>query len=52
MTKLLDAEPYKLTPRERDEIDAALAEVERGELASEEEVTALVKRWSIPSQTG
>ena len=26
-----DAEPYKLTPHERDEIDAALVEVERGD---------------------
>ena len=47
MTKLLDAEPYVLTPQERDEIDAALAEVERGELASEEEVAALFKRFGV-----
>jgi predicted transcriptional regulator len=40
-----DAEPYKLT--QRDEIDAALAEVERGELASEEEVAAVFKRFGV-----
>jgi hypothetical protein len=39
-----DAEPYRLTPQERDEIDAALAEVERGELASEEDVAAMDTR--------
>ena len=42
-----DAEPYKLTPHERDEIDAALAEVERGELASEEEVAVVFKRFGV-----
>lgn len=45
MTKLLDADPYKLTQHERHEIEAALSEVERGELASEEEVAALFKRF-------
>jgi predicted transcriptional regulator len=42
-----DAEPYKLTPQERDEIDAALAEAERGELASDDEVAALFKRFGV-----
>ena len=42
-----DAKPYKLTPHERDEIDAALAEVERGEIASEEEVAAVFKRFGV-----
>jgi hypothetical protein len=40
-----DAEPYKLTPHERAEIDAALDEAERGELASDEEVAALFQRF-------
>jgi hypothetical protein len=47
MTKLLDAEPYVLTPQERDEIDAAWTEVERGELASADEVTAMFKRFGL-----
>jgi hypothetical protein len=42
-----DAEPYKLTPEERAEIDTALSEVERGELASPDEVTALFKRFGL-----
>jgi hypothetical protein len=42
-----DAEPYKLTPGERAEIDAALKETERGELASEEDVAALFQRFGI-----
>jgi hypothetical protein len=40
-----DAEPYKLTPHERAEIDAGLDEAERGELASDEEVAALFQRF-------
>jgi hypothetical protein len=40
-----DAEPYKLTPDERAEIDAALDEAERGEFASDEEVAALFQRF-------
>ena len=42
-----DAEPYRLTPQERDEIDAALAEVERGELVSAEDVAALFRRFGV-----
>ena len=42
-----DAEPYKLTPEERAEIDAALEEVERGELASEKDVAAVFQRFGI-----
>jgi hypothetical protein len=42
-----DAEPYRLTPEERAEIDSALGEVERGELASQDEVTALFKRFGL-----
>jgi hypothetical protein len=40
-----DAEPYRLTAEERAEIDAALSEVERGEVASPQEVTAVFKRF-------
>jgi hypothetical protein len=40
-----DAEPYKLTPEERAEIDAALDEAERGEFASDQEVAALFQRF-------
>jgi hypothetical protein len=42
-----DAEPYKLTPRERAEIDAALDEAERGELASDEDVAAVFQRFGL-----
>jgi hypothetical protein len=42
-----DAEPYRLTPEERDEIDAALAEAARGEVASEAGVAALFKRFGV-----
>ena len=42
-----DAEPYKLTVEERAEIDAALDEAERGELASDEDVTAVFKRFGV-----
>jgi hypothetical protein len=40
-----DAVPYALTPEERAEIDAALGEVERGELASDAEVAAVFQRF-------
>jgi hypothetical protein len=42
-----DAEPYRLTPEERTEIDTALREVEHGELASDEEVTAVFDRFGL-----
>ncbi len=42
-----DYKPYHLTPFERAEVDAALKEVERGELASEQEVAGLIKRFGI-----
>ncbi len=42
-----DAEPYKLTPQERSEIDAALDEAERGELASDEAVAAVFQRFGL-----
>ena len=42
-----DAEPYRLTAEERAEIDTALEEAERGELASDEEVAAVFQRFGI-----
>ena len=42
-----DAEPYALSAEERAEIDAALGEVERGELASDKEVAALFQRFGV-----
>jgi hypothetical protein len=42
-----DAEPYRLTLEERTEIDTALREVEHGELASDEEVTAVFDRFGL-----
>lgn len=38
-------EPYKLDEDERLEIEAALAEAERGEFASDEEVEAVFNRY-------
>lgn len=44
----MEAEPlgvYRLTDEERADLDAALAEVERGEVASDAEVAALFARF-------
>jgi hypothetical protein len=41
----LGTEPYRLSPDERADIEAALAELARGEVASEAEVEALFKRY-------
>ena len=41
----LGAQPYRLSPEERTEIEAALAEFSRGEVASDEEVEALFARY-------
>lgn len=38
-------EPYGLSDDERAEIDTALAEVERGEVASDEEVAAVFAKY-------
>ncbi|HEX8166708.1 MAG TPA: hypothetical protein VF601_13085 [Beijerinckiaceae bacterium] len=38
-------EPYKLDEDERREIEAALAEAERGEFANDEEVEAVFNRY-------
>jgi hypothetical protein len=39
---------YRASPGELKEIDAALAEVERGEIASDEEVKAVFARYRRP----
>ena len=41
----LGVEPYQLDGDERREIEAALAEAERGEFASDEEVEAVFSRY-------
>jgi len=41
----LGVEPYQLDEDERREIEAALAEAERGEFASDEEVEAVFSRY-------
>jgi hypothetical protein len=38
--------PYELTPEEAADIDASLAEAERGEFATDEEVRSL---WAFPT---
>ena len=40
-----DASPYRLTEQQREQVRAALKEVERGEFASDEEVAALFDRY-------
>ena len=40
-----DAGPYGLSPEERADLQAALAEAERGEFASDEEVAAVFSRF-------
>jgi len=42
-----DAEPYRLSATERAEIDLALQEAERGELARGEDVAALFNRFGV-----
>ena len=42
-----DATPYQLTAEERAEIEAAMNEVERGEIASPEEVAAVFKHFGL-----
>ena len=42
-----DAGVYHLTDDERREVRAGLAEIERGEIASEREVTAVYKRIGV-----
>jgi hypothetical protein len=40
----LESEPYKLSPEERADLEEALDEVRRGELASDAEVAAVFAR--------
>jgi predicted transcriptional regulator len=40
-----DASPYRLTDEQREQVRAALKEVERGEFASDEEVAAVFDRY-------
>jgi len=40
----LSQPPYKLTPEERAELDAALAEAARGDFAKDEDVAAMWRR--------
>lgn len=40
-----DTSPYKLSEEEHADIEAALAEVSRGEVASDEEVAAVFNRY-------
>ena len=40
-----DAGPYRLSEEERADIEAALAEVDRGEIASDAEVAAVFNRY-------
>ena len=40
-----DASPYRLSPEERADLDAALEEAARGEFATDEEVEAVFARY-------
>jgi predicted transcriptional regulator len=42
-----DLHPYQLTAEEREGIEEALAQAERGEFASDEEVAAMWKRFGL-----
>lgn len=42
-----DLHPYELTDDEQDAIDEALAQVNRGEFASDDDVTALWNRFAV-----
>lgn len=46
-TAALDLQPYQLTEGERNEVEASLIEVERGAIATDEEVTAVWQRFGI-----
>lgn len=43
----LSQPPYRLSPEDRAELEAALAEVERGEFATDEEVAAMWHRHGL-----
>jgi len=40
-----DSTPYRLTAEQREQVRAALKEVERGEVASDEQVAAMFDRY-------
>lgn len=42
-----DEDVYELTPEEEADLDEALAEVERGELATDEEVRAMWAKYGL-----
>ena len=42
---------YRASPEELKEIDEALAEVERGEIASDEEVEAVFAKYRVPPRS-
>jgi predicted transcriptional regulator len=42
-----DEVPYRLTEQQREQIRAALEEIDRGEVASDEEVAALFDRYRV-----
>jgi predicted transcriptional regulator len=42
-----DDDPYHLTKEEREEVRAGMAEIKRGEIASDAEVAAIYKRIGI-----
>lgn len=43
----LEAEPYELSPEERADLEEALEEVKRGEIASDAEVAAVFARLGL-----
>ena len=43
----LEAEPYELSPEERADLEEALEEVKRGEIASDEEVAGVFARLGL-----
>ena len=42
-----DLHPYQLTSDERAAVEEGLAQVKRGEFASDEQVAAMWKRWGL-----
>ena len=42
-----EQEPYVLTPEERAAVEEGLAEIERGELATDEDVAAVYARYGL-----
>ena len=42
-----DLHPYRLTDEERTAVEEGLAEVARGEMATDEQVASMWKRWGL-----